>query len=57
MKSKKCRCTDCTYYNGIDCTHTGNIGLRVKYRKEYTYYIKRPDELNAGGKCCNYAKV
>ena len=57
MKSKKCKCADCKYYNDIDCTHTSNIGLKVRYRTEYTYYIKKPEILNNDGKCKKYEQI
>lgn len=47
------KCTDCAYFNG-NCTHKSNIGIKVKYRKESTFYIKTPEELNADGKCDSY---
>lgn len=58
MTSKKYKkCIDCKYYNGAECTHTTNLGLRVKYRQEYTYFIKTPEILNSDGKCKNYEQI
>lgn len=57
MKSKKQnKCADCKYLNG-NCTHKSNTGIKVKYRQESEFYIKTPEELNADGKCKNYAKA
>lgn len=60
MKSKKLNkpdCTACKYFNGIDCTHESNIGIKVKYRQETEFFVKKPEELNAEGECKNYAKT
>lgn len=57
MKSKKCKCINCKYHSGNECTHSSNMGLRVKYLQEYTYYIRTPETLNADGKCLNYEQA
>lgn len=57
MKKNIKKCIDCKYYNGAECTHTINLGLRVKYRQEYTYFIKTPEILNSDGKCKNYEQT
>lgn len=59
MKSKKSNklCVNCTRYNGANCTHKSNLGIKVKYRQESSFYLKTSEELNADGKCENYAKV
>lgn len=58
MKSKKCKkCANCKHFNGNECTHRSNLGLKVKYSQEYTYYIKTPEILNADGKCLNYEQI
>lgn len=59
MKSKKqnkTNCETCKFYNG-NCTHKSNIGIKVKYRQETEFFVKKPEELNPEGKCKNYAKT
>lgn len=53
-KQNKTNCETCKFYNG-NCTHKSNIGIRVKYRHESEFYIKKAEELEAD--CKNYAKV
>lgn len=57
MKSKKTNksnCATCKFYTG-NCTHKSNVGIRVKYRQESTFYIKKAEELEPD--CKNYAKA
>lgn len=56
MKSKKqnkADCVTCKFFNG-NCTHKSNIGIRVKYRQESEFYIKKAEELEAD--CKNYER-
>lgn len=57
MKSKKqnkAECVTCKFFNG-NCTHKSNVGIRVKYRQESAFYIKKAEELEPD--CKNYAKT
>lgn len=54
MKSKKQNKTDCVtckFFNG-NCIHKSNVGIKVKYRQESEFYIKKAEELE--GDCKNY---
>lgn len=56
MKSKNNgrKCENCRFFNG-NCTHKSNVGIKVKYRQETEFYIKKAEELQPD--CKNYAKI
>lgn len=52
-KTTKVNCATCKFYNG-NCAHKSNVGIRVKYRQESTFYIKKAEDLKAD--CKNYER-
>lgn len=53
-KQNKANCATCKFFNG-NCTHKSNVGIKVKYRQESAFYIKKAEDLKAD--CKNYAKA
>lgn len=59
MKSKKqnnkvCDCLDCLLFDGKNCNHETNKGIRIVYKEEFENYIKTPKQLNKKGECENF---
>lgn len=56
-KTNKLECATCKHYNGTDCIHKSNIGIKVKYRQETEFFVNKAEILNPEGNCENYAKA
>lgn len=44
-KTEEKKCTTCKFYDGINCIHASNIGIRIKYRKESNFYVESAEKL------------
>lgn len=54
--AKLLKCEECKNFEGKNCTHKKNIGLKIKYKQQSEFYISKASDLNKDGKCEFYAK-
>jgi hypothetical protein len=53
-KKNKKQCADCAFFDNGECVHIENIGIEIRYRKETSFFINKPEEINKDGDCENW---
>ena len=55
--AKVLKCEECKNFDGKNCTHKKNIGIKIKYNKQSDFYISKASDLNKDGKCPMHAQL
>ena len=51
------KCKECKYYVEKKCEHPSNKGILIEHRREHTFYIQTPSQMNRAGACKNYVEL